>query len=87
MNAVDSVAACRLRMQPIAACLAWSLAAASATSLAADAPGATGMAFSRDFLSARGSLTLPTGATPSRPTATLLVTNCDDQVPAACAIR
>jgi len=81
MNAVDSVAARRLRMQPIAACLAWSFAAASATSLAADAPGATDMAFSRDVHSARGSSTPQTDATPSRPAATLLVTNCDNDGP------
>jgi hypothetical protein len=82
-------------MQPMAACLALSLASASAASLAAEAPAATGTALSRDFLSARGPLGLPiyagpsamakhlapTHAVPSRPAATLLVTNCDNDGP------
>jgi hypothetical protein len=96
MNALDSMASRRLCMRPIAACLAWSLAAASAAPFAADAPGATGAALSRDFLSnLRGPLALSTYAAPSaianhlasthaapnRPSATLLVTNCDNAGP------
>jgi hypothetical protein len=96
MNPLNSTIACGLRMQPMAACLALSLAAASTTSLAADASAATGEAFSHGFhLGPRGVLGLPNNADPSaiakqhafvraapnRPAATLLVTNCDDAGP------
>jgi len=96
MNSLNSPFACGLRMQPMAACLALSLAAASTGSLAAEVPAATGIAPSRSLLQGlRGPLDLPIHAARSalakhhapihaatnRPAATLLVTNCDDAGP------
>ena len=96
MNSLNSTAACGLRMNPMAACLALSLGIASAAALAADVSTATDAALSRGFdLGFRGRLGLPKYAappaiakhqapvhvTPNRPAATLLVTNCDDAGP------
>jgi hypothetical protein len=96
MNALNCTVASRLRMQPMAACLALSLAAASTASLAADAPAITGAAFPHgDLAGFPGPTDLPIyagrsaianhhasmHAAPNRPAATLTVTNCDDNGP------
>jgi hypothetical protein len=96
MNPLNSTIARGLRMQPMAARLALSLAAASTESLAVDAPPATAATLAQSFhLGLRVPLGLPIHAdqlaiakhqhpmhaAPNRRAATLPVTNCNDAGP------